>query len=216
MTEMANHKEGIEGVPSPKNRGRTLRILAAIGVVISCLVGVCGFFFLRPHGQRIEVHRADLELREGRLYLKGQSKPFFGVMLEYYPGGARRSRSQLANGVLNGISEGWHTNGQLDVQEYFKEGFSHGLRVKWYPTGVKMSEVMISEGKLNGAFRRWHENGTLAERINLKNGNADGLSEAYYPSGFMKAQVRLVAGKPVDPKFWKDGETKGLTTGSAN
>lgn len=216
MTEMANHKANIEAPPFLKNRGRTLRLCAAIVALVSCLVGVCWFFLLRPDGLHVEVHREDLELREGLLYLKGRSRPFSGLMVESYPSGARQSRSQFANGLLNGISEGWHPNGQLDVRENFKAGFSHGLRVKWYATGAKLSEAMIWEGKLNGTFQRWHENGMLAERIEMKKGNVDGLSEAYYPSGFLKARVRLVAGKPVGQKFWKDGEAHDLTTGRTN
>ena len=178
--------------------GRTLWLFAAAGGL------ALGGFWLWP-AQVLEVPRAQLVPQQGRLFRAGQSAPFTGWMSETYPSGAKQSRSQVVKGLLEGVSEGWHTNGQCAVKEHFHEGVSHGLRTKWYANGAKMSEVMIVRGKLHGTFRRWHENGTLAEQIEMRQGDAEGPSLAYYPSGFLKAQARLDHGKVCEQRFWPDG-----------
>jgi len=154
------------------------------------------------------IARPNLMPRQGRLCQIGQTQPFSGMMVELHADGLLKSRSAISNGLLHGVSEGWHDNRQLAVRESFRAGVSHGLRTKWYANGVKMSEAMIVDGKLHGTFRRWHENGVLAEEVEMRKGNPDGLSRAYYASGFVKAEARLQDGKLLEQQSWNDGELK--------
>lgn len=151
------------------------------------------------------VSRTNLLLVSGRLCLIGQTNGFTGTLVEE---GATslRSRSVVSNGVLHGLSEGWHTNGQLQVSEFFNQGVSHGIRTKWYLNGQKLSEARIVEGKLNGPFRRWHENGVLSEQVEFVADQPQGISLSYFPSGSIKARVVMSGGKMVEQTFWKDGE----------
>jgi antitoxin component YwqK of YwqJK toxin-antitoxin module len=167
----------------------------------------------RPHSISAppEVHRKNLERRADTWYLPGQSNGFTGLLLDTYEDGATKSRSTLSNGLLHGLSQGWHTNGQQQIEEHFVAGTSHGLRTKWHPNGQKLSEVMIVNGKLDGMFRSWHENGQRAEEVELKDGQPDGLSRSYFPSGFLKSQVTLRKGTVVTKQFWKDGENRETT-----
>src|SRR3954464_15506024 len=73
----------------------------------------------------LEVPRGGLELREGRFYQTGQTNPFTGLSYESYADGSLLSRSVISNGLLNGVSESWYTNGQRQVREHFKDGISH-------------------------------------------------------------------------------------------
>ena len=154
-----------------------------------------------------EVLRSELILRAGHLCRAGDSNAFSGLMIERYSDGALRSRSMICEGLLHGLSEGWFTNRQLQVTEYFKHGISHGLRTKWYPSGRKLSEANIVDGQLNGPFRKWHENGVLSERVEFTNSRPVGVSLAYFPSGFLKSRARLEATQVVEQNFWRDGES---------
>lgn len=149
---------------------------------------------------------SELELRDGRMWRKGQSVPFTGLLLENYQTNQLKSRSEMNDGVMNGVSEGWHTNGQLAIVEHFKKGISDGARTKWHANGQKQSEATIVGGKIGGVFRRWAEDGTLQEEIEMKQGNPDGLSRAFYPSGFVKVEAIFREGKMESQKTWKDGE----------
>ena len=152
-----------------------------------------------------EAARTNLVLQDNRLHLRGRSTPFSGWMVEHYASGTLRSRSSLSNGLLHGLSQGWHTNGQLQVEEHFVAGTSHGVRTKWYPGGAKLSEATIADGKLNGPFRRWHENGALSEQVDFVADRPDGVALAYHPDGSLKAEVLTQAGKPIEQRSWKQG-----------
>lgn len=188
-------------------------IVTAVLAAGALLLAVKWLGSSRPATQA-EVETTALELRDGRLCLKGQTNPYTGVMVEFYPGRALKSRSVLANGQLHGPSEGFYTNGQREVLEPFNAGVSHGTRLKWHPSGARLSEASIVQGKLHGLFRRWHENGQLAEEITLSNGAPTGLSTAYYPSGFLKAQARVQDGRPLEQKSFEDGQTRTPTPAS--
>ena len=155
--------------------------------------------------QSIEVHRSELVLDNGRLRQIGHTNFFNGALVEYYEGGALKSHSMISSGLLEGLSEGWHTNGQLQVRELFKQGVSHGLRTKWYDTGVRRSEASIVNGQLEGPFRQWHENGALAEQIEFRAGQPHGLALAYFESGSLKAKAAMERGNVVDRQSWADG-----------
>lgn len=191
-----------------------LRRLRWAAAVFACLAAVLVIGLLVYLGQRASVAplaespRKELVLRDGRLFLAGNAVPFTGLVTDTYDGGELKSRSVVSNGWLQGLSKGWHTNGQQQVEEHFVAGTSHGLRTKWHANGQKLSEVPVAEGKLSGTYRSWHENGERAEELELKDGQPDGLSRAWFPSGFQKSQVTLRNGKVVDQKFWKDGEFK--------
>ena len=163
-----------------------------------------------------EFLRAQLQLRDGRLYHLAETNAFTGLMLERYPDGALQSRSAISNGLLHGLSEGWHTNGHLQVSENFAKGVSHGVRTKWYASGIHLSEVEIVNGQLQGIFRRWHENGAVAEEVKMDDGQPDGIAKSYFPDGSLKSETSLRDGVVIEQKLWKIGQsqTKGITTKS--
>ncbi len=73
------------------------------------------------------------------------------------------SRSVVSNSLLNGLSESWFTNGQIQVRETSRDNFSDRLRNKWYPNGRKLLEAPIVHGEIEGILRHWHNDDSLAE-----------------------------------------------------
>jgi antitoxin component YwqK of YwqJK toxin-antitoxin module len=197
--------------PSPR------RWLLWFGLSVGVVAALSLWLWRSPRvDARTEVPRGQLTLRDGQLFQNGASVPFTGVVVESYATGSRKSRSVVSDGRLEGLSEGWHTNGQPQIEEHYRAGVAHGRRVKWHPNGQKSAEVEIVAGKLEGVFRRWHENGVLAEDINLKQGQPDGLSRAFYPSGCLKADARMQAGKVIERHDWKDGESPAGTLANSS
>ena len=177
-------------------------------------MGAALFVFLRQPPAKVtkapalEVSRHDLMQTGGHWYRSGATNPFTGWMVDYYPGGALLSRSRISNGLLNGLSETWHTNSQMQVRESFKDGISDGLREKWYENGLKQSRATIVAGQIIGTFQSWHDNGQLSEQIDMKHGQPDGTAWAYYPSGFVKAETTVAGGKVLARKSWEDGQRR--------
>lgn len=155
-----------------------------------------------------ELARTNLIRLDGRWCQRGQTNPFTGMLLDYYPGGTLMSRSLVSNGLLEGLSEGWFTNRQPEIRETYRTNVADGLRTRWYPGGQKLSEAMIVLGQIQGPFRRWHLNGTLAEEIPMRDGRQEGVGRVFYPSGFLAMEVERRAGRVVAQQEWKDGEQK--------
>jgi antitoxin component YwqK of YwqJK toxin-antitoxin module len=153
-----------------------------------------------------EVARTNLHQLNGKLVLVSNNLPFTGKMVEHYASGLVRSSCIVSNGLLSGLARGWHTNGQLEVEENFTNGVSHGLRIKWHENGLKAAETMIVAGKVHGKFRRWNEQGQLVEEMELKDGTPDGLCMSWYASGCLKSKATLKAGAIISQEQWKDGE----------
>src|SRR6266550_3254153 len=127
--------------PSPSHL-RTRRWLSRraflAGLALSLVGGAC-WLALRPAPTTPtevvaapDVPRQSLTLRDGRWYRIGETNPFTGWMADYYPNGAPLFRSAVSNGLLNGVSEGWYTNGQVQIREFYKDNVADGLREKWH------------------------------------------------------------------------------------
>jgi hypothetical protein len=196
----------------PENpRGQKARrvSLAAFGVIVAAVAFASSRALDRSESElppRPEVALFRLERLDGRLHRLGSMEPFTGWMLDYSVDRTMKSRSAVVAGLLHGVSEGWFTNGVLQVREHFTRGISVGLRNTWYPSGRLQSEETLVAGRLHGVVRRWHENGVLAVCAEFKDGNPDGASRAWYASGSLKAEALMRAGEVVQRHFFEDGD----------
>ena len=163
----------------------------------------------RPAEPRPTVREAllsETSRTNGVIHVTGESKPFTGNLVERYRDGKLKSQTGVSNGLLEGLSLGWFTNGIQQVEEPFRAGKSHGKRTNWRVDGTKLSEAEIVDGELHGMFRRWHENGQLSQQLPMKHGQPDGVSQAWHPSGKLKARVVLTNGVVASQEFFDDRE----------
>ena len=56
----------------------------------------------------MELPLKELVRRDGRLYQVSGAGPFTGIVTDAYEGGELKSRSVVTNGLLEGLSRGWH------------------------------------------------------------------------------------------------------------
>lgn len=184
-------------------RARWVRLCSVAGCLLACaLLGI--WAISKVHEHRVELTRPELELRDGRLFRKGDNRPFHGFLVEHYPDGSLLSRSAIVDGRLEGPSEGWYTNGQLQVRETYRQGLVHGVRIKWYPDGTTQSMAHLVESQYHGMYQRWHENGRPAEEVLFDNGRPHGIARAWYPTGNLKAEVRVEHGRILDRRDFPD------------
>jgi hypothetical protein len=181
-------------------RGRAvIFLLAAVGLALGL------WLWLRPTISEplVEVPRSEVALHNGLLALKTTpDQPFTGVMVEKAVGGRLLTKVPVARGKVHGLSQGWHDNGQLEVEENFVDGTSHGPRKRWHANGQKKSEASIVQGVLEGEFREWHDNGQLAVVMPMKAGKGEGVCEAWFPDGKPKSRVVLKDGQPVETNYF--------------
>ena len=154
--------------------------------------------FLKPGSRESvpaeQVSRKQLVLQQGRLMKTSQTNAFTGLMVELYPDGTLQSRSAVSNGLLHGVSEGWHTNGVLAITEVFVSGTSHGTRTKWDAVSNRIAETTISAGQIHGSHREWYTNGQPALEMSMVDGKAQGLARKWNPDASMAGQWVLSNG----------------------
>jgi antitoxin component YwqK of YwqJK toxin-antitoxin module len=151
-----------------------------------------------------EALRSELELRDGVLCTRGEVKPFQGKLVENYAAGLRKLEIDIRDGKPNGLSRGWYENRQLEVEETFRDGTSHGPRTRWFDNGQRKSLAQIENGKVVAEFLEWHANGQLATRMTLHGGQPEGLVESWYPSGAVKSRTQLERGRQISRQFFDD------------
>jgi hypothetical protein len=203
-------------IPSSTQRaGRARGPLALIGLLLLLLIVV---ILQRVPASRatqaqvqavpvIERNLSELLLEEGLLRDRNDPGiPFNGLMVESFPGGSIRSRSAVSNGLLEGLSEGFHTNAIRQIEEHFKGGVSHGLRTKWHSNGQLMSKAAVVEGELHGLYESWDAAGNRETWIEMSHGKPHGLSFAFFPSGYLKSRVELERGVAVSRQEWEETE----------
>ena len=198
----------------PASMRRRVVAWACLGAVVSVALGLGWVRFHRtgPAATAATERTASELVRQAdRLCEKDGGRPFTGWLVERYPDAALKSRSWLSNGVLQGISEGWYTNGTLQVREHYAAGVSKGEVTRWSEDGAKESEGTALDGKLEGVFRRWYPTGRLSDEVRFSAGVPEGLSQAWHPDGSLKAEVRHQNGVIVERRFWRSGEKDGRT-----
>ena len=151
---------------------------------------------------------SDIRKENDLIYAPDETGPFTGVVVEYYEDGTLKSQTEVSEGKLQGLSEGWHENGQLQVKESFEQGVAHGLRQKWRPDGSKESEGTIQNGQFEGTFRKWHPNGQLAEEMQMTQGVAHGEAKSWHENGSLKATVTLDHGKVIKQEFFEENAAR--------
>ena len=86
-----------------------------------------------------------------------------GVVIEWYPNGRKKAESQYIKGQLHGASAYWYKDGQLQYQATYQQGRLQGRASDWWPNGKPGSEEHYQAGRKHGLWKSWWPNGKLAE-----------------------------------------------------
>lgn len=159
----------------------------------------------------LSMARFRLENKAGQFFRPGSTVTFTGWITDHTPDGKVRLKTAVLDGRLHGLSEGWTTNGTLELRESFHRGLPHGLRMTWHANGQKRSEGRILFGLQQGVYRQWTETGALMAEADFKDGKPHGLSRAWHPSGCLKAEALMNHGEVVTRHFYPDGAQREPT-----
>lgn len=132
--------------------------------------------------------------------------------IDYYPGGAIKTKTQLLDGVsLYKVSE-FYENGKLHGVHYTKDGKRdstflelqengdtimvasarngepHGAVIEYFPNGKRHKVMHYTDGVANGMVERYFENGQKEFELNHKNGKFHGIMKVHHPDGTLKEE----------------------------
>lgn len=199
------------------NTGRRRTLALLLGIMLA-VCAVLTAFRNRPLPEppaRRDLTRSELTLRDDRLCAAGQHQPFTGRLVEDFSPHHRKLEIEIQRGKANGLSRGWHENGEIEVEEHFVEGVSHGQRTRWHENGNKKSTAQIVHGELEGPYVEWHENGVKAVEMTLRAGHPDGVVQAWHPTGERKSETTFAGGKIASREFWPAPGTEASATARA-
>jgi len=80
----------------------------------------------------------------------------------------------------------YYENGQLKKKETYKDGKKDGQWEEYGDNGQLWSKETYKDGKEDGQWEYYHDNGKLFYKDIYKDGNLDGLFEEYYVNGQLR------------------------------
>lgn len=117
-------------------------------------------------------------------YAKGQK------VITYYDETKMKLKEQYAHVqdesgsfLKEGLYRKWHENGQIAVEENFKNGKQEGLGKSWHENGQVKAEGNYKNGKLEGLWKEWYPNGQIQLEADFKDGKSQGLWKMWLLNG---------------------------------
>lgn len=133
-----------------------------------------------------------------------------GQVIYYYPDKKKRLVQNHTNGVLDGKTECFKSNGDLQCTLLFTKGKPIGNHKTYYKNGNIFEESFYDEnGTKTGKWKTYDERGGLKNELLYKNGELNGV-EIIYMNGFAIGTREYIDGKLNG--MWKSwsSETKKL------
>lgn len=138
--------------------------------------------------ERIE-DMSKLEVRDGIIYIVGETKPYTGTFIEKYENGDTREIINFKNGKVHGKHEVYYKNGQLASIRFPKNGKNDGEYKTYYENGYLKTEATYINGKKDGTTRIYYENGQLWRELKYKNGVQVAPTKWYDENGNPKSSL---------------------------
>ncbi len=109
-------------------------------------------------------------------------------------------QAQTGQPLLTGVQRSYYADGQVEMEQEYKEGKMEGFVREYYPNGKLAFLQGMTDGKINGDVRAYFEDGTLKGETHYVNNYQDGISKEYYPTGLVKEEVAYIDGQMMDLK----------------
>ena len=128
-------------------------------------------------------------------YGVNSEKPFTGTSVEYYLDTIIKDefedrvlwkRTTYKDGVLDGLNESFHPNGQLKENRNYKNGKMNGSQEDFYENGQLKNIYSFKNGTQEGLREQFWDNGQVMIRTNYLNDKEQGLMEGFRQDGTLK------------------------------
>ena len=103
----------------------------------------------------------------------------------------------IVNRLLHGQLKAWYSNGQLKVQEHYKNGLRHGESKCFYENGQLWVHSHFVNGLLDGECKWVYENGQLWVHSHYENWLLHGEYKEYCRDGKLREHSHYKNGKKI-------------------
>jgi antitoxin component YwqK of YwqJK toxin-antitoxin module len=91
------------------------------------------------------------------------------------------------DGIFHGTCTEYNDSGKISAMSTYNEGIKDGTSRWYFTNGLMAMEQQYKAGLLNGRETIYHNNGKVASETTYVSNTKSGISKEYYPSGIMKA-----------------------------
>lgn len=89
------------------------------------------------------------------------------------------------------VVKGYFKNGDIRIEETYKNRKLNGLTVEYYPGNKVKAKKKYVAGKLNGVTQVYYESGVLKQTVEYKNNRKNGESVAYHQNGKIQSTATM-------------------------
>lgn len=127
-----------------------------------------------------------------------EGKPVTGELHRYKDNSLYRLYT-LQNGLLEGKSLLYHTNGNLNSEKPYKKGVLDGMVKEYYRSGTLKAEIPYIKGQKEGIAKNYDKDGKMLSQMIYSDNELNGEMRLYTPEGktlysFENEENKLVSG----------------------
>ena len=153
-----------------------MKYLSILMVGVALLAGGCGKKEVLEGKPPREVSTDELIFRENIAYVRGETEPFTGTVINYFENGKKESEVPYVNGK------------------------KHGTRIMYYEDGSKRSESPHVDGIAHGTAIWCREDGSILGITPWVNGKEHGTAIGYNRDGSKWLEIVWENGKKISRK----------------
>jgi antitoxin component YwqK of YwqJK toxin-antitoxin module len=127
--------------------------------------------------------------------LRYDSQPFSGVLVENFPNGQVKSKTEYRQGKKHGAEWMWYEDGKLYWERSYENGEKHGAHRGWWPNGRQKFLYRFENGTYEGEVLEWYDNGQLFRRLHYVKGEEAGEQKAWRENGKLYVNYVMKNGK---------------------
>jgi len=151
--------------------------------VVFCVLVLFTFFSCLKDNRAM---KSEVVFTAGSAYYQG--KLFNGTMVDVFSNGQLSVEQDYKNGEKHGKRTEWLTTGQVSSISYWKNGEKHGKNTSWYEHGEKQASIDWKTGKIDGQRITWYENGQLRSQQDFKNDQKHGKRKTWDQNGRLRLE----------------------------
>ncbi len=135
--------------------------------------------------------------------------------VEYYSSGKVKSRVGFmtnAQGmqVLGCMTTVYYENGNVAMEQAFRDGLPHGVYRTYYENGTREMEYEYEYGTPDGPVTYWYPSGRMKAQGTMKEGVKDGRWTTWHEDGTVESEGEYANGRKVG--VWTYRKADGVTT----
>ncbi|MGB1103361.1 MAG: toxin-antitoxin system YwqK family antitoxin [Crocinitomicaceae bacterium] len=130
----------------------------------------------KEESSNIRVLTNDTLLKKYRGVFYFDDEPFNGHIIAPASNGDTMEVASYQNGVKEGLTMKYWTNGNMKFRAEYKDGIYHGAVEEWYENGQVFNRFTYKDGHENGRQQSWRPDGSLKANYEVKGGRKYGLT----------------------------------------